>query len=207
MSQSSKRAVRIRRALAADAAAMARAHARSWRATYTGLLPDEVIDAVVASRPARVERWQARLAEPAERRGSFVAELDGHVAGFVFWGPVAEPHSMPETAEVYAIYLDPNAIGLGIGRALLDAAVNDIVVHWYTTAVLWVLETNDRARRFYEAAGWRPDGAIRTEERPGGELHEVRYARKFAFGQPRVGSPVLDSQRPRTGSRAEKRIC
>lgn len=169
----------IRRATARDAVPMAAAHARSWRATYGGLLPDAVIDDVVASEPARVERWQTRLAHPDERRSVFVAELDHRVVGFVFWGPTQGPEASPDAAEVQAIYLDPDAIGRGIGRALLAAAVGELVVSGFTRAILWVLETNDRARRFYEAAGWRPDGTTKTVERPGGSLHEVRYARSL----------------------------
>jgi len=43
-------------------------------------------------------------------------------------------------------------------------------------AILWVLESNRRARRFYEIAGWIPDGDAKTENRPDGiQLREVRY--------------------------------
>jgi GNAT superfamily N-acetyltransferase len=175
----SERIVRIRRALPADAAAMALVHARSWRATYTELLPDAVIGDVLASGPARIERWQTWLASAEPRRGAFVAEVDGHVAGFVFWGPSEGPDAVAETAEVYAIYLDPHVVSSGIGRALFQAAVDDIVAHGFEAAVLWVLDSNARARSFYEAAGWLPDGATKTEERQGGALHEVRYIRTF----------------------------
>lgn len=162
---------------------MAQAHARSWRETYAGLLPDRVIDDVIASRPARIERWRTRIADQKQRGGAFVAELDGRVVGFVFWGPGEGPDARPEVAEVNAIYLDPEAIGVGIGRSLFQAACDDIVARGFTAAILWVLDTNERARRFYEAAGWLPDGATKTEARPGGELHEVRYARTFSAGR------------------------
>ena len=156
---------------------MVEAHARSWSATYAGLLPAAVIDDVVKARPARIDRWRRQLAEPQQRRGCFVGELDGRVIGSVFWGPAEAPDATPETAEVYAIYLDPDAIGRGIGRALLDAAVGDMVGAGFAAAILWVLDTNDRARRFYERAGWRPDGVTKTEERKGGTLNETRYRR------------------------------
>jgi len=169
-----------------DVAAMARAHARSWRATYTGLLPDAVIDDVIASRPARIERWRTRLADPKRLGGEFVAELDGGVVGSVFWGPSEGPDARPEGAEVHAIYLDPEAIGLGIGRSLFQAACDDIAARGFTAAILWVLDSNERARRFYEAAGWLPDGATKIEARPGGALHEVRYARTFRSSQDRT---------------------
>ena len=45
----------------------------------------------------------------------------------------------------------------------------------YEEAVLWVLDDNPRARRFYEAGGWRLDGARRRGEHLGVRTEEVRY--------------------------------
>lgn len=42
---------------------------------------------------------------------------------------------------------------------------------------LWVLKHNARARRFYERAGFAPDGAEEAEEIAGARVPEVRYAR------------------------------
>jgi ribosomal protein S18 acetylase RimI-like enzyme len=50
----------------------------------------------------------------------------------------------------------------------------------FDEAVLWVLETNERARRFYEKAGWKTDGQTKTEERGPVVLNDVRY--RFAPG-------------------------
>jgi Tfp pilus assembly protein PilP len=44
---------------------------------------------------------------------------------------------------------------------------------------LWVLASNERARAFYGARGWRPDGGTKTEPREGFSLNEVRYRRRF----------------------------
>jgi hypothetical protein len=41
--------------------------------------------------------------------------------------------------------------------------------------VLWVLEGNARARRFYEAMGWLPDGGRQLLEMVGAKLYEIRY--------------------------------
>lgn len=81
----------------------------------------------------------------------------------------------PDTGEIGAIYLRREATGQGIGRALFAHAVQDLRRRGYRRATLWVLDTNTRARRFYEAAGWVPDGATKIEERPGALLREVRY--------------------------------
>ena len=44
-------------------------------------------------------------------------------------------------------------------------------------AVLWVLEENARARRFYDRGGWSPDGATRVEPIGGEPVPQVRYSR------------------------------
>jgi hypothetical protein len=47
------------------------------------------------------------------------------------------------------------------------------------TAVLWVLAGNRRGRMFYEACGWKPDGADRAESLTPYSLPEVRYRKSF----------------------------
>ena len=49
---------------------------------------------------------------------------------------------------------------------------------------LWVLDTNIRARHFFEAAGWHPDGTSKVDASRGFPLAEVRY--RFRF--PAVGA-------------------
>ena len=51
----------------------------------------------------------------------------------------------------------------------------------FKTLTLWVLEDNPRARRFYEAVGFTPDGATKSEKlREDVVLHEVRYRMEIA---------------------------
>jgi ribosomal protein S18 acetylase RimI-like enzyme len=97
------------------------------------------------------------------------------LAGFAMTAPSRDPGASPATAEVFAIYLSREAAGQGIGRALFTHAVADLRQCGYEQTTLWVLASNQRARRFYEAAGWSPDGASKSEKRPGATLREVRY--------------------------------
>lgn len=77
--------------------------------------------------------------------------------------------------QVYAINIDPDRWGSGVGRALLDAACDHLRTSGFSTAVLWVHPDNARACRFYRAAGWRPDGNEVRVEVLGVEVPEVRY--------------------------------
>ena len=69
---------------------------------------------------------------------------------------------MPGVGEVYAIYLEPAMIGRGLGRALLRHAVGQLRASGFEQAILWVLESNARGRRFCEAVGWCADGAVKV---------------------------------------------
>ena len=65
------------------------------------------------------------------------------------------------------MYLLPSAWGKGIGRRLMDVALARLAEAQFDQVTLWVLDSNARARRFYEAGGWLADGAQKTEESRG----------------------------------------
>jgi ribosomal protein S18 acetylase RimI-like enzyme len=50
----------------------------------------------------------------------------------------------------------------------------------YREVVLWVLEDNTEARRFYEAMGFHVDGAFKMVEL-GKPLKAIRYAKAMAM--------------------------
>jgi ribosomal protein S18 acetylase RimI-like enzyme len=81
----------------------------------------------------------------------------------------------PEDGHVFSLYVHPDSQGLGLGRALLDAAVDRLRQAGHHTATLWVFEDNAAARGFYTRQGWLPDGAARTE--PAYRLPEIRLRR------------------------------
>ncbi|XVV06092.1 N-acetyltransferase family protein [Actinosynnema sp. CA-248983] len=169
---------RIRPATTADAAEIARIHVEAWRAAYAGHMPEEFLAGL--SVADRRPRWERQLATDAS--GVFVVEHEGAVAGFAVVGPSGDDDADPGTGELHAINLDPAHWHHGLGRPLLDHVVATLQERGYHDATLWVLASNDRARRFYARAGWSPDGTTRVETIPGGtaELHEVRYRRPLA---------------------------
>jgi len=97
------------------------------------------------------------------------------VVGFVTFGSSEDEPVDPQVGQVYAIYVDPGHWDHGYGRELFAAAERGLTDAGFDVATLWVLDSNARARRFYEAAGWVTDGASKTERRGDVELHEVRY--------------------------------
>jgi GNAT superfamily N-acetyltransferase len=120
--------------------------------------------------------WRGWLGGSNERRSTLVADADGEIVGFVSIGPARGDGTRPDAGELDAIYLLPDCWGLGIGRALMSEALGELRRIGFTTAVLWVLADNPRARRFYERGGWRLNGATRTGTHLGTDTLEVRYA-------------------------------
>jgi L-amino acid N-acyltransferase YncA len=168
--------MRVRPAGPEDASGMAAVHVAGWRAAYPGLIAREAIEARTLA--VREAQWRAAFAGPEERGPwMWVAEEEGRVAGFASAGPCRDQEPEPELGELYTLYLDPAFIGRGVGRALLERALAGLREHGFTEAVLWVLASNQRARRFYEAAGFRWDGGHRHEEEMGPQHRDLRYRR------------------------------
>lgn len=163
----------VRRATAADAEAVARVQERSWQQAYRHVFPVEELDRGGFIQP---ERWRQRLREPPRGWTTLVGERGGDVAGFVCVGASRDERAC---GEVYAIYIEPEAWGTGLGAALLARGEEELAGR-HRQATLWVLDDNPRARRFYERSGWAPDGARKREVWWGVEAAEVRYRKRLA---------------------------
>jgi ribosomal protein S18 acetylase RimI-like enzyme len=165
--------LRIREAEVEDAETLGRIHVRAWRSAYRGQLTDDYLDGL--SERDRADQWRGSLAAQRETWRTWVAERDGGVIGWATTGPSEDADADARTGELYAIYLEPEHVGIGLGRELFAHAMNDLRARGFRAATLWVLETNERARRFYELAGWKTDGTV-TSERVDCEMRPtVRY--------------------------------
>jgi len=164
--------VTIRRAEAVDLRELAAIRIRSWRAAYAGLVSQDHLAAMDAEEGHR--RWAERAAAPGAPQ-VLVAETATAALGYAIFGSARDEDLPASAGEVWAIYLDPPCWGRGVGRQLLAAAVAEFRAGGRDPIVLWVLTGNARARRFYEAAGFRCDGAARDITIGGEELPEVRY--------------------------------
>ena len=140
----------VRAARISDAPGIARVHRESWRTTYAGILPLEVI-AREAGRKSELA-WRHVLARESGANATLVADLPGEgVVGFSFCGEARNPIEGLE-AEIYALYVLQGHQRRGAGRALVSECARHFVRHGVFGFYLWVLKAN-RARLFYEAMG------------------------------------------------------
>lgn len=170
--------ISIRAARRNDLDELAKVHARSSRVAFTGLLPEETL-ARVGSVEWRRGMWSKFLRTPPHGAQTLVAEIGGRLVGFVAVGPSRDQdRDSAAVGEVLLVYVDPDFWGRGVGRALLGEAVERLRCDGYGSATLWTLAAGTKTLRFYELAGWRPEGAKRplTLGEGSGAL-EVRYER------------------------------
>jgi ribosomal protein S18 acetylase RimI-like enzyme len=139
----------IRAAGPQDAEAVARVQRESWRTSYAGILPLEVIASHAGTRDAIA--WRRRLERPGADGATFVAQRAGQVIGFASCGPAREPVRNLD-AEVYALYVLQASQRRGVGRELLRACARHFARRGFFGFFLWVLKAN-RARMFYSAIG------------------------------------------------------
>ena len=76
--------------------------------------------------------------------------------------------------------MTPEHWGEGIGRDLMSSSVDALVACGFREATLWVLDSNNRARGFYETSGWALDQGAKQEMIGGITVCEVRYRRTLA---------------------------
>ena len=169
----------VRPAEAADAGPIAEVHIDGWRAAYRGHMPDHVLDALNVTQ--RAEQWKQWLELP--QLSAFVVTVHGWVTGFGSLSPTRDEAARDTVGEILAIYVLPSHWRCGIGRLLGERMLAEARRRGFEEVSLWVLESNERARRFYESLGFREDGKTKTDAQlTGTPLYEIRYRRNASPG-------------------------
>lgn len=161
----------LRLATVEDSFLIAEVHVASWRSAYRRDLPQAYLDQLSVVK--RESNWRAQL--EAASSSIVVAEVDRAIVGFIVTSASRDEDATPSTGEIPALYLREEAWGSGVGRALMQEAELRLQLEGYTVATLWVLDSNARARKFYERSGWSVDGSSKMAEIGGVAVREVRY--------------------------------
>jgi ribosomal protein S18 acetylase RimI-like enzyme len=167
--------VTIRPARVDDADAVGEVHVRAWQSAYRGVMPDDYLDGLQPQDHAT--RWREHLIAPSSDGHLLVVDDDHRVVGFASFGPALDSDVPSDIGQLYAINLDPDVWGRGLGRELLSVATDRLRELGYVEAVLWVVPDNQRARRLYESEGWSDDDLRRDDEVFGVVVSQMRYRR------------------------------
>jgi len=169
--------IEIRAARPEDAPAIAAVHLASARDAYRGILPDDWLAAL--SLDAHETFWRWRVESLSQDGAIWVAARSGKIVGFCTTSRSDEPDVAAGTVEVGWLYVSPDRLGEGLGSGLLTRAISRAADQGFAEATLWVYADNERARGFYENAGWKLDGAEKRGQRGGARPLGVRYQIAF----------------------------
>lgn len=140
----------LRRAQVGEAEVLAKLHVSVWRETYRDYAPDKAIQTLDETR--RLPYWaQATVSE-----GVWVADDGGEVLGVISFGP-SQHEAFGGRVEIKHLYVALNAQGQGVGRRLLEKALELCAPGGVALAVV---RQNTTARSFYARLGGVECGAF-----------------------------------------------
>jgi diamine N-acetyltransferase len=150
--------IRIRRATAADAPALAALGVETFTEAFGHLYPKADLDDFLEGNHA-LPKIEKSLADPDI--AAWVAEdTDGRLVGYAQVGPPDMPHPdlRPEQGELKRLYVLNSHQNLGLGGRLIEPAIDHLVARGRTPIWISVWAHNEAGQRFYRRYGFRKDG-------------------------------------------------
>jgi len=179
--------VNLRRAQPDDAPQLAQIHVDAWRAAYRGVVPATFLAGFTYQK--REAAFRQAIAAGSEET-YLVDDDDGRTVGILTVGASRDADlDAAVTGELWGIYLLPDSWRRGLGTRLVHVAEQMLRDRGYGDIVLWVLDGNMDARRFYAAMGFCEDGAAKILQL-GQPLKAIRYRKRL----PAVGSPKEEGE-------------
>jgi ribosomal protein S18 acetylase RimI-like enzyme len=169
--------VTIRQATAADASGIARVHVDTWRFAYSGIVPQDFLDALNAA--GRAAMWKEEIAREDAHvlvAENLVAEDTGVICGFISGGVLRDGIDVAAQnydSEIYTLYVLATAQGRGAGRELMCALAERLIQDGLQRPVVWALEKNPWCA-FYERLGGKRV-AQKMIEIGGAQLSDIAY--------------------------------
>lgn len=176
--------VRIRKAVPQDALGITIVNVYTWKTTYAGLMPEDMIDSRIAGLRKRVERCR----DDIERDDNFlVAAADETVVGFCIYGK-SRNYDFKNCGEIFALYVLKGFQGTGLGKVLFSAGIKALLKQGMTSMILNCLRGNP-SLGFYKHMGGKIVGQ-RTDESQDGKIMEdiVLYENLTRFSPAKSGA-------------------
>jgi phosphinothricin acetyltransferase len=151
----------IRKAVAADAAAIAR--------IYNQGIAERI--ATFETEPRSAERIAAALAERGEIYPTVIAERDGQVIACA-WASPYPPRACYAGIAEFSIYTDRAARGSGVGRLTLNALIKECERRGFWKLVSQIFPENEASRALCRSVGFREVGVYRRHGKLDGEWRD-----------------------------------
>ena len=177
--QQSGKTFQFRRALPCDGPGLAKVQVHSWQAAYRGRIADTYLQGLSVEQ--KVRDWEKVF----QTDGSFTLlaqeKDDQAIVGFITLGSYRDGDGPQDGfLELRALYIDPDHWRKGLGKKLTRLAMEECRRRKVGRLVLWVLESNSEAQKFYQELGFQGDGEVKVDDRiKDCPLVEWRYSRSL----------------------------
>ena len=144
----------VRKAHYTEIPVLAKIQCAAWKAAFGDIITEETMEKYTEEgKCANV----IRRVITREIGTIYIAGIDNRAAGMMFWKAIDK-----RTAEIAALHTLKKVWGKGVGRALMDKALSDMVEDGFFGAKVWVFKENIRARKFFEKCGFVLTGHERS---------------------------------------------
>lgn len=142
--------ITIRKAFIGDVHGIAKVHVDSWNTTYTGIVPNECLEA--RTYKGQEDRWLKRyFKNDCTKEFLYVAVTDNEdVVGFACGS--SENEDIEYKGIISTIYILKSYQRQGIGKQLVKVMVEEMLRSGVNKLIIWAFEENPSCN-FYEKIG------------------------------------------------------
>ena len=140
-----------------------------WNSTYRGIVSDSELQRLKETEEERAKKAYDEFDEKNNK--CFVAVIDNKVVGFANYGVTDDP-DFENTAELRALYVLDDYHGLGIGRKLVNAVIEEFKKQGFNKMIICCLKGNP-FNEFYKHIGGKyvKDGVYKRLNLPENIYH------------------------------------
>lgn len=138
----------------------------SWKYAYKGMIPQDYLDSIPMGQ------WANSISKVG--MNNLVLIENGMMIGTASFCK-SRWEKYRDYGEIVSIYFLPDYIGKGYGRLLLNRCIEELKQCGFRKVLLWVLEDNHRARKFYEKNGFICSEIFMDDNIGGKDIREVLY--------------------------------
>lgn len=165
--------IKIRNIKESDIKAVATIHLKCWQKAYAGLLPNSYLRSLTYA--SFEKRWTNGMMVNNDVVRLLALEKSLPI-GFIVGLENRTPDKCPEASgEVWALYVHPDHWQKGAGKLLFKEFQEVMKAKGHKRLFLWVLESNERGRAFYEAMGGNLIPSTQELDINGEKFSEVGY--------------------------------
>lgn len=141
--------IEIKEAHPEDSFVIARFLIEAWREAYKDIVPATFIQGL------SLQEWEMDWKLRLHSAEVFVCVGEGGIMGILEISPFGEARQgCKGRGEFPLLYIAPNKLRLGYGTLLMEFGIQKAKQMGYIEVVVWVLENNIRAIKFYKKMGF-----------------------------------------------------